>query len=124
MMKRLIICVAEAVGIGSFVYLLFGLSGTLSNEIISVWIASGIIGISTMLHYTKLSVLSAYTIQFTVGIIAFISVSLINGWIDMNIASVLSYAGIIFVIMFIIFLAFYLISFLDSKKINEKLNGK
>lgn len=123
MMKRLIICVAEAVGIGSFIYLLFGLSGTLSNEIISVWIASGIIGVSTMLHYTKLSGLPAYAIQFTVGITAFTTASLLNGWIDMSIGAVLSYAGIIFVIMFVIFLASYLISFLDSKKINEKLNG-
>ena len=124
MLKRLIISVAESVGIGSFIYLLYGLSGTLSNEIISVWIASGIIGISTLLHYTKLSGLPAYTIQFAVGIVAFTTVSLLNGWIDMSLTSVLSYAGVIFVIMFIIFLTFYLMSFLDSRKINEKLNQK
>lgn len=123
-MKRLIICVAQAIGIGSFVYLLLALSGTLSNEIISVWTASGIIGISTLLHYTKLSGLPAYTIQFAVGIVAFTTVALLNGWIDMSLTSVLSYAGVIFVIMFIIFLTFYLMSFLDSRKINEKLNQK
>lgn len=123
-MKKLIVCIAQVIGIGSFVYLLSAISGTLFNEIISVWIASSIIGITTMLHYTKLSRLTAYAIQFIVGIIAFTTVSLLNGWIDMSIVSVISYAGIIFGIMFIIFLAFYLLSFFDSKKINEKLNER
>lgn len=123
-MQKLIVCIAQAIGIGSFVYLLSAISGTLSNEIISVWIASGIIGMTTMLHFTKLSGLPAYTIQFIVGIISFTTISLLNGWIDMSIVSVLSYAGLIFVIMFIIFLAFYLLSFFDSKKINEKLNER
>ncbi|WP_445922967.1 DUF3021 family protein [Jeotgalicoccus sp. FSL K6-3177] len=44
-------------------------------------------------------------------------------WMDMSITSVLSYAGVTFIVMLIIFITFYFLSVRDSKKINEKLNG-
>src|SRR5699024_3634940 len=117
-----------SIGIGSFIYLLNGVFGPLNEilpeEIISVWIASALIGVATALYYTKVSELLVAVIQFGVGITAFTAVALLNGWITIDPADIFFYAGAIFVIMLIIFFAFYLLSLLDSRKINEKLKEK
>ncbi|HIW11624.1 MAG TPA: DUF3021 domain-containing protein [Candidatus Salinicoccus stercoripullorum] len=94
------------------------------KEIISVWVASAFIGVASTLYYTKISEALAAVIQFGAGITAFTAIALFNGWITIEPVDILFYAGAIFVIMFIIFLAFYLLSLLDSRKINEKLKEK
>lgn len=76
------------------------------------------------MYYTKISEALAAVIQFGAGITAFTAIALFNGWITIEPVDILFYAGAIFVIMFIIFLAFYLLSLLDSRKINEKLKEK
>ncbi|WP_411842471.1 DUF3021 domain-containing protein [Salinicoccus sp. HZC-1] len=128
MLKNLLNSVFISIGLGSFIYLLNGVVGPLDTlqpkEIISVWIASALIGVASALYYTKISESLVAMIQFGVGITAFTSIALLNGWITINLTDILFYAGAIFVIMLIIFLAFYLLSLLDSKKINEKLNEK
>lgn len=128
MFKHLLTSIAISVGLGSFMYLLNGIFGTLevlqSKEIISVWIASALIGVTFVLYYTKISDVLVKVIQFGVGVTAFTTIAVLNRWITISFTDILSYAGITFIIMLIIFTTFYLISFLDSKKINEKLNGK
>lgn len=128
MLQNLLKSFAISIGIGSFIYLLNGVFGPLNEiqpqEIISVWIASALIGIASSLYYTKISELLVAVIQFGVGITAFTAIALLNGWITIDPSDIFFYAGAIFVIMLIIFFAFYLLSLLDSRKINEKLKEK
>ena len=63
-------------------------------------------------------------IQLGTGIIAFTTIAVFNGWIALNTTDIIFYAGVIFVIMLIIFVVFYLLSVFDSRTINEKLNKK
>lgn len=128
MLQNLLKSLALSIGIGSFIYLLNGVFGPLNEippeEIISVWIASALIGVASALYYTKISELLVAVIQFGVGITAFTAVALLNGWITIEPLDIFFYAVAIFVIMLIIFFAFYLLSLLDSRKINEKLKEK
>ncbi|KKK34662.1 hypothetical protein WN59_06385 [Salinicoccus sediminis] len=128
MLQNLLKSLALSIGIGSFIYLLNGVAGPLNEiqpkEIISVWIASALIGVASTLYYTKISESLVAVIQFAVGITAFTAVALLNGWITVDPADILFYAGAIFVIMLIIFFAFYFLSLLDSRKINDKLKEK
>src|SRR5699024_1688307 len=72
MSQNLLKSFAISIGIGSFIYLLNGVFGPLNEiqpqEIISVWIASALIGIASSLYYTKISELLVAVIQFGVGI--------------------------------------------------------
>lgn len=117
-----------SVGLGSFIYLLNGVLGTLeefqTQEIFSVWIAAALIGAVSSLYYTKISDSLVTVIQFTTGVTAFTTIALINGWITFNLTDILFYAAATFIIMFIIFIIFYLLSLQNSKKINKKLNER
>lgn len=128
MLRNLIITVSLSVGIGSFIYLLNGVLGVTIGvnppEIISVWIASALIGIASVLHHTQMAGTLVMVIQLGTGIMAFSTIAVFNGWIALNTADVIFYAGVILLIMLFIFLVFYLLSVLDSRKINEKLNEK
>lgn len=128
MLKNLLNSVCISIGIGSFIYLLNGVFGQFDavqpKEIISVWIASMLIGIVSSLYYTKMSGSLVTVMQFGVGIAAFTAIALVNEWITISLAEILFYAAAIFIIMLIIFVTFYFISLLDSKKINDKLNNK
>lgn len=128
MLKKFFRSIALSIGIGSFIYLLNGVTGALvevtPTEIISVWIASAFIGVASALYYTKMATALVTVVQFGTGIIAFTTIAVFNGWIALNTADIIFYAGATFVIMLIIFLVFYIISVLDSRRINEKLNEK
>lgn len=128
MLRNLIITVSLSVGIGSFIYLLNGVFGVTIGvdppEIISVWIASALIGVASVLHHTQMASVLVMVIQLGTGIMAFTTIAVFNGWISINPVDILFYTGAIFVIMLIIFLVFYLLSVLDSRRINEKLNKK
>lgn len=119
--------IAISIGLGSFIYLLNGVFGTLEvlqpKEIISVWIAVALIGIVPVLYYTKISDSLVKVIQFGVGVTVFTTIALINRWITITVADIILYAGVTFIVMLIIFITFYFLSVRDSKKINEKLNG-
>ena len=120
--------IAISIGLGSFIYLLNGVFGTLEvlqpKEIISVWIAVAIIGLVPVLYYTKISDSLVKVIQFGVGVTVFTTIALINRWITITLADILLYAGVTFIVMLIIFIAFYFLSLHDSKKINEKLHER
>lgn len=120
--------IAISIGLGSFIYLLNGVFGTLEvlqpKEIISVWIAVAIIGLVPVLYYTKISDSLVKVIQFGVGVTVFTTIALINRWITITLADILLYAGVTFIVMLIIFIAFYFLSLHDSKKINEKLDDR
>lgn len=128
MLRNLIITVSLSVGIGSFIYLLSGVFGATVGadpaEIISVWIASALIGVASALHHTQMASTLVMVIQLCTGIIAFTTIAVFNGWIALNTTDIIFYAGVIFVIMLIIFVVFYLLSVFDSRTINEKLNKK
>ena len=128
MFTNLLRSIAISIGLGSFIYLLNGVTGALTAvtpaEIISVWIASGFIGMASSLYYTTMATTLVTVIQFGTGIIAFTSIAVFNGWISLNTADILFYAGVTFIIMLIIFFVFYILSVLDSRRINEKLNKK
>lgn len=128
MLRILFKTTAVSIGLGSFMYLLNGVLGTLevlqAKEIISIWIASAFIGAASALYYTKISDVIVTVIQFTVGITAFTAAAVFNGWIAVNVTDMFFYAGATFIIMLIIFVIFYLLSVQDSKKINEKLNER
>ena len=120
--------IAISIGLGSFIYLLNGVFGTLEvlqpKEIISVWIAVTLIGLVPILYYTKISNSFVKVIQFGVGVTVFTTIALINGWIIITLTDILLYAGVTFIVMLIIFITFYFLSLQDSKKINEKLNER
>lgn len=128
MQRHLLKSISISIGLASFIYLLNGVFGTLevlqTKEIFSVWIAGAIIGIASSLYYTKVSYSLVTIIQFIVGITAFTTIAVINRWITISLTDIFYYAGLTFIIMFIIFITFYLLSVQDSKKINEKLNER
>lgn len=128
MLKNLLKSIAISIGLGSFIYLLNGVTGAVAEvtpqEIISVWIASALIGVASALYYTKMESTLVTVVQFGTGIIAFTTIAVFNGWITLNPTDIIFYAGATFVIMLLIFLVFYIISVLDSRRINEKLNEK
>ena len=128
MLNNLLKSIAISIGLGSFIYLLNGVTGAVlevtPKEIISVWIASALIGVASALYYTKMDTALVTVVQFGTGIIAFTAIAVFNGWIALNTADIIFYAVATFVIMLIIFLVFYLLSVLDSRRINAKLNEK
>lgn len=128
MFTNLLRSIAISIGLGSFIYLLNGVTGAFTTvtpeEIISVWIAAAFIGVASSLYYTTMASALVTVVQFGTGIIAFTTIAVFNGWIALNPSSIIFYAGATFVIMLIIFLVFYIISVLDSRRINEKLNKK
>lgn len=90
----------------------------------SVWIASALIGIASILFYTKVPTIIAIVIQLIVCITAFTIVAIMNHWITMTITDILLYAGATLAIMIIIQLIYYLVSLNDSKQINQRLEEK
>ncbi|MHC0551346.1 DUF3021 family protein [Salinicoccus sp. CNSTN-B1] len=128
MLANIIKNVLVAVGLGSFIYLLNGVLGPVETlhpqEIISVWIASMMIGLVSMLHYTNLSQLFVTLIQIAVGMTSFTIIALLNDWIMLTSEDILYYASLILIIMLIIYTAFYFMAVLESRKINSKLGNK
>ncbi|GAA3727271.1 hypothetical protein GCM10022378_15470 [Salinicoccus jeotgali] len=128
MLTNIIKNVSVAVGLGSFIYLLNGISGSVEvlhpQEIISVWIASMMIGFASMLHYTNLSQLFVTLIQLAVGITSFTIIALFNGRIALTSVDILSFASLTLIIMLIIYTVSYIIVLIESKKINNKLGNK
>lgn len=124
MIKSLIKTVSQSVGIGSFIFLFSLMTIEPSKTILSVWIASDLIGIASILYYTKVPTIIDIVVQLVVGITAFTIVAIMNRWITMTIADILLYAGAILAIMIIIQLIYYLVSLSDSKKINQRLEEK
>lgn len=117
--------VAIGIGIGSFIFLMNGVFGSLAEvsraEIISVWIASGLIGLASIFYHTEMATLMAMVIQFGTGIIAFNTVAVINEWITLSVRDMLIYGFEILVLMLIIYFVFYFVAVIDSRRINEKL---
>lgn len=124
MIKNLIKTISHSVGIGSFIFLFSLMTIEPSKTILSVWIASALIGIASILYYTKVPTIIAIVVQLVVGITAFTIVAIMNCWITMTITDILLYAGAILAIMIIIQLIYYLVSLNDSKQINQRLEEK
>lgn len=124
MIKNIIKTISLSVGIGSFIFLFSLMTIEPSKTILSVWIASALIGIASILYYTKVPKIIATVVQLVVGITAFTIVAIMNRWITMTITNILLYAGAILAIMIIIQLIFYLVSLSDSKQINQRLEEK
>jgi len=124
MIKSLIKTVSQSVGIGSFIFLFSLMTIEPSKTILSVWIASALIGIASILYYTKVPTIIATVVQLVVGITAFTIVAIMNRWITMTITNIILYASAILAIMIIIQLIFYIVSLSDSKQINQKLDEK
>ncbi len=124
MIKNLIKTISLSVGIGSFIFLFSLMTIEPSKTILSVWIASALIGIASILYYTKVPTIVSTVVQLVVGITAFTIVAIMNRWITMTITNILLYAGAILAIMIIIQLIFYLVSLSDSKQINQRLEEK
>ena len=128
MLANIIKSISVAVGLGSFIYLLNGVSGSVEalhpQEIISVWVASMTIGLASMLRYTNLSQLFVTLIQIAVGMTSFTIIALLNDWIMLTSEDILYYASLILIIMLIIYTAFYFMAVLESRKINSKLGNK
>lgn len=124
MIKNIIKTISLSVGIGSFIFLFSLMTIEPSKTILSVWIASALIGIASILYYTKVPKIIATAVQLVVGITAFTIVAIMNRWITMTITNILLYAGAILAIMIIIQLIFYLVSLSDSKQINQRLEEK
>lgn len=124
MIKNLIKTISLSVGIGSFIFLFSLMTIEPSKTILSVWIASALIGIASILYYTKVPTIIATVVQLVVGITAFTIVAIMNHWITMTVTNIILYAGAILAIMIIIQLIFYLVSLSDSKQINQRLEEK
>jgi len=114
----------QSVLIGSFIYLVSFMILEPSREIMSVWIASLMIGLATCAHLTKMPPYLAGLIQLVVGTGAFTTVAVMNGWISANLTDILFYAASIVVIILIIQSIFIILAIRDSKEINKKLNDK
>lgn len=114
----------QSVLIGSFIFLVSLMILDPSKEIVSVWIASLMIGLATCAHLTKMPSYLAGLIQLVVGTGAFTTVAIMNGWISATLTDISFYAASIVVIILIIQSIFIIMAIRDSKKINEKLNDK
>ncbi|OFS63838.1 DUF3021 family protein [Nosocomiicoccus sp. HMSC09A07] len=114
----------QSVLIGSFIYLVSLMILEPSKEIMSVWIASSLIGLATCAHLTKMPPPLAGLIQLIVGTVAFTIVAVMNGWISATLTDVLFYAASIIVIILIVQSVFIIMAIRDSKEINKKLNDK
>ena len=114
----------QSVLIGSFIYLVSFMILEPSREIMSVWIASLMIGLATCAHLTKMPPYLDRLIQLVVGTGAFTTVAVMNGWISANLTDILFYAASIVVIILIIQSIFIILAIRDSKEINKKLNDK
>ncbi|OFL46185.1 hypothetical protein HMPREF2767_04555 [Nosocomiicoccus sp. HMSC067E10] len=114
----------QSVLIGSFIYLVSLMILEPSKEIMSVWIASSLIGLATCAHLTKMPPPLARLIQLIVGTVAFTIVAVMNGWISATLSDILLYAASIIVIILIIQSVYIIMAIRDSKEINKKLNDK
>ena len=114
----------QSVLIGSFIYLVSLMILEPSKEIMSVWIASLLIGLATCAHLTKMPPPLAGLIQLIVGTVAFTIVAVMNGWISATLSDILLYAADIIVIILIIQSVFIIMAILDSREINKKLKDK
>lgn len=128
MIRNVLVNVAVAIGYGSFILLLNAALGILNHIqpklVISLWIASALIGIVSVLYYTKIPSSFVRIIQFAVGAAAYTTMAVLNGLITFNLMNIFFYVIVTLIIILIIFTIFYLMSFLDSKKINQKLSEK
>ena len=113
----------QSVLIGSFIYLVSFMILEPSREIMSVWIASLMIGLATCAHLTKMPPYLAGLIQLVVGTGAFTTVAVMNGWISANLTDILFYAASIVVIILIIQSIFIILAIRDSKKIEDAVNA-
>ena len=114
----------QSVLIGSFIYLVSLMILDPSKEIVSVWIASLMIGFATCAHLTKMPTPLADFIQIVVGTVAFTTVAIMNGWISATLTDISFYAASIVVIILIVQSIFIIMAIRDSKEINKKLNDK
>lgn len=114
----------QSVLIGSFIYLVSLMILDPSKEIVSVWIASLLIGLATCAHLTKMPPHLAGLIQLIVGTVAFTIVAVMSGWISATLSDILFYAASIIVIILIIQSVFIIMAIRDSKEINKKINDK
>ncbi len=114
----------QSVLIGSFIFLVSLMILDPSREIVSVWIASLMIGLATCAHLTKMPPYLAGLIQLVVGTGAFTTVAVMNGWISATLTDIFFYAASIVVIILIIQSIFIILAIRDSKEINKKLNDK
>lgn len=114
----------QSVLIGSFIYLVSLMILDPSKEIMSVWIASLLIGLASCAHLTKMPPSLAGLIQIVVGTVAFTTVAIMNGWISATLTDISFYAASIVVIILIIQSIFIIMAIRDSKEINKKLNDK
>lgn len=114
----------QSVLIGSFIYLVSLMTFEPSKEIMSVWIASSLIGLATCAHLTKMPPHLARLIQLIVGTVAFTIVAVMNGWISATLSDILLYAADIIVIILIIQSVYIIMAILDSREINKKLKDK
>ena len=114
----------QSVLIGSFIYLVSLMILEPSKEIMSVWIASSLIGLATCAHLTKMPPSLARLIQLIVGTVAFTIVAVMNGWISATLSDILLYAADIIVIILIIQSVYIIMAILDSREINKKLKDK
>lgn len=114
----------QSVLIGSFIFLVSLMILDPSREIVSVWIASLMIGLATCAHLTKMPSYLAGLIQLVVGTGAFTTVAIMNGWISATLTDISFYAASIVVIILIIQSIFIIMAIRDSKEINKKLNDK
>ena len=114
----------QSVLIGSFIYLVSLMILEPSKEIMSVWIASSLIGLATCAHLTKMPPPLAGLIQLIVGTVAFTIVAVMNGWISATLSDILLYAADIIVIILIIQSVYIIMAIRDSREINKKLKDK
>lgn len=114
----------QSVLIGSFIYLVSLMILEPSKEIMSVWIASLLIGLATCAHLTKMPPPLAGLIQLIVGTFAFTIVAVMNGWISATLSDILLYAASIIVIILIIQSVYIIMAIRDSREINKKINDK
>ena len=114
----------QSVLIGSFIHLVSLMILDPSREIMSVWIASLLIGFATCAHLTKMPPPLAGLIQIVVGTVAFTTVAIMNGWISATLTDIFFYAASIVVIILIIQSIFIIMAIRDSKEINKKLSDK
>lgn len=129
-MRYLTAYTLQSIYIGSFLYLLFSIF-TISGEstfittagIIGVWTASALIGMTTMIHHTALPALIRYGIQISVGIVAFITISVYLGSMNLTVLEILETALFIGITMLVIMTINYLLTVRDSKSINQKLQN-
>lgn len=127
MLSNVLKTITLSVLIGSFIFLVSLMiisPSSLSKEILSVWVASALIGVASCAHLTRMSSILAGLLQLVVGAVAFSIVAVMNGWISPTVTDIFFYAVSIIAIIMIIQGIFILISVRDSKAINKKLNSK